>query len=198
MVVGLTGGIGSGKTTISNLFGKFQNVVIYNADYEAKKLMNSSFEIKSKITEQFGESSYKNNQLNTTYIAAHVFKDKTKLEALNSLVHPEVKNHFQQFISQQKKEVYIIYENAILFESKSNLICDIIISVATPLDIRIKRILLRDNSSEEEVLRRIKSQWLEEKKQLQSHYIIYNQNRENLPSQVVNIHNILTKKNSLI
>ena len=67
MVVGLTGGIGSGKTTISNLFGKFQNVVIYNADYEAKKLMNSSFEIKSKITEQFGESSYKNNQLNTTY-----------------------------------------------------------------------------------------------------------------------------------
>ena len=198
MVVGLTGGIGSGKTTISNLFGKFQNVVIYNADYEAKKLMNSSFEIKSKIIEQFGESSYKNNQLNTTYIAAHVFKDKTKLEALNSLVHQEVKNHFQQFISQQKKEVYIIYENAILFESKSNLICDIIISVATPLDIRIKRILLRDNSSEEEVLSRIKSQWLEEKKQLQSHYIIYNQNSENLPSQVINIHNILTKKNSLI
>jgi len=198
MIVGLTGGIGSGKTTISDLFGEFENVVIYNADYEAKKLMNSSFEIKTKIIKQFGESSYKNNQLNTTYIAALVFKNKAKLEALNSLVHPEVKNHFQQFINQHKKGDYIIYENAILFESKSNLICDIIISVATPLDTRIKRILLRDNSSKEEVLRRIKSQWLEEKKQLQSHYIIYNQNSKNLPSQVINIHNILTKKNSSI
>ena len=198
MVVGLTGGIGSGKTTISHLFGEFENVVIYNADYEAKKLMNSSFEIKSKIIKQFGESFYKNNQLNTTYIAARVFKNKATLEALNSLVHPVVKNHFQQFIIQHKKRDYVIYENAILFESKSNLICDIIISVDAPLETRIKRILLRDNSSKEEVLRRIKSQWLEEKKQLQSHYIIYNQNRENLPSQVVNIHNILTKKNSLI
>ena len=196
MVVGLTGGIGSGKTTISNLFGEFENVVIYNADYEAKKLMNSSFEIKTKIIKQFGESSYKNNQLNTTYIAALVFKNKAKLEVLNSLVHPVVKNHFQQFISQHKKKDYIMYENAILFESKSNLICDIIISVATPIKTRIKRILLRDNSSKEEALGRIKSQWTEEKKQLQSHYIIYNQSSEKLPSQVINIHNILTKKNS--
>ena len=194
MIVGLTGGIGSGKTTVANLFAEFENVVIYNADSEAKKLMNASLIIKFKIIEEFGEESYQNNQLNRPFIANLVFKNKSKLEALNAIVHPEVKKHFQQFVNQHKKKDYIVYENAILFESKSNLKCDIIISVYAPLKVRIERTMLRDGSSKTAIENRIKSQWLEDKKLLQSNYVIYNLSREDTCLQVIKIHNILTKK----
>ncbi|WP_299063664.1 dephospho-CoA kinase [uncultured Polaribacter sp.] len=194
MVVGLTGGIGSGKTTVANIFAKFKNVVIYFADFEAKKLMNASTTIKTKIIEQFGEASYKNNQLNRPFISDIVFKDKSKLAVLNSIVHPILKNHFQEFVKQHQDKHYIIYENAILFETKSNLNCDIIISVYAPLSIRIERTMLRDGSTKTAVENRIKSQWLEDKKLLQSNYIIQNINQDSLQSQIINIHNILTRK----
>jgi dephospho-CoA kinase len=194
MVVGLTGGIGSGKTTIATLFDEFENVVIYNADFEAKKIMNSSSTIKSKIIQQFGEKSYLNNQLNSAYIASLVFNDKSKLELLTSLVHPEVRKHFQYFKNLHAQKEYILYENAILFESKSNLNCDIIISVFTPLDIRVKRTMLRDQSSRAAVEFRIKNQYSEKIKHLQSNYIIYNSTQEKVKSQIIRIHNILTKK----
>jgi dephospho-CoA kinase len=197
MVVGLTGGIGSGKTTIATLFDEFENVVIYNADFEAKKIMNSSSMIKSKIIQQFGEKSYLNNQLNSAYIASLVFNDKSKLELLTSLVHPEVRKHFQYFKNLHAQKEYILYENAILFESKSNLNCDIIISVFTPLDIRIKRTMLRDQSSRAAVEFRIKNQYSEKIKHLQSNYIIYNSTQEKVKSQIIRIHNILTKKPSV-
>lgn len=197
MVVGLTGGIGSGKTTIAALFDEFENVVIYNADFEAKKIMNSSSTIKSKIIQQFGEKSYLNNQLNSAYIASLVFNDKSKLELLTSLVHPEVRKHFQYFKNLHAQKEYILYENAILFESKSNLNCDIIISVFTPLDIRIKRTMLRDQSSRAAVEFRIKNQYSEKIKHLQSNYIIYNSTQEKVKSQIIRIHNILTKKPSV-
>jgi len=197
MVVGLTGGIGSGKTTIATLFDEFENVVIYNADFEAKKIMNSSSTIKSKIIQQFGEKSYLNNQLNSAYIASLVFNDKSKLELLTSLVHPEVRKHFQDFKNLHAQKEYILYENAILFESKSNLNCDIIISVFTPLDIRVKRTMLRDQSSRAAVEFRIKNQYSEKIKHLQSNYIIYNSTQEKVKSQIIRIHNILTKKPSV-
>ncbi|WP_158837243.1 dephospho-CoA kinase [Polaribacter sp. L3A8] len=194
MIVGLTGGIGSGKTTVANIFAKFDNVAIYNADAEAKKLMNTSPILKSKIIDEFGAASYVDNQLNRPYIANLVFKDKSKLEALNAIVHPEVKNHFQEFVNQQHHKDYIVYENAILFESKSNLKCDIIITVYAPLDVRVKRTMLRDNSSKIAVENRIKNQWLEDKKLLQSNYIIDNLDTEKTQIQVIKIHNILTEK----
>lgn len=194
MVVGLTGGIGSGKTTIAALFDKFESVVIYNADVEAKKLMNSSSFIKSKIVQQFGEKSYLNNQLNNSYLASLVFNNKRKLDLLTSIVHPEVKKHFQNFKYLHVKNDYIIYENAILFESKSNLNCDVIISVFTPLEVRIKRTMLRDRSSREELAFRINNQCSENSKHLQSNYIIHNSTKELAQSQVKRIHNILTKK----
>ena len=98
MVVGLTGGIGSGKTTVAKLFSKFNDVAIYIADIEAKKLMNSSEIIKKKLIKQFGESSFVNQKLNRNYISEIVFNDKEKLSILNAIVHPEVKKHFQDFI----------------------------------------------------------------------------------------------------
>ena len=198
MVVGLTGGIGSGKTTVANLFTEFNTVAIYNADIEAKKLMNSSLIIKTKIIDLFGETSYQDSQLNRPFIANLVFNDKKKLAALNAIVHPEVKKHFQNFVKLNNKKDYVLYENAILFESKSNLKCDIIISVYAPLNVRIERTMLRDSSSRTAVKNRIKNQWLEDKKLLQSNYIIVNLNRNTTKNQVLKIHNILTQKSSLI
>ena len=198
MIVGLTGGIGSGKTTVANFFAEFENVVIYNADSEAKKLMNSSDEIKAKLIAEFGEESYKSNQLNRTFISDIVFKNKSKLQVLNSIVHPVVKKHFHDFVITHKNKDLIIYENAILFESKSNFNCDIIISVYTPLETRIQRTILRDNSSRKLVEARIKNQWLEDKKLLQSNYVIDNLSKEKAKFQVLRIHNILTKRSSSI
>ena len=154
--------------------------------------------IKSKITEEFGKEAYINGALNRTFIANIVFKNKNKLAVLNKIVHPEVKKHFQNFVLQNKRKDYILYENAILFESKSDLNCDIIISVFVPLEVRISRVTLRDNTTKEEVVNRIKNQWLETKKLLQSNYVIYNNSLDQTKIQTNKIHNILTKKVSLI
>ncbi|ARV05419.1 dephospho-CoA kinase [Polaribacter sp. SA4-10] len=193
MIVGLTGGIGSGKTTVAKLFSEYKNVAVYIADIEAKKLMNSSIIMKSKIIKEFGEEAYKDNQLNREFIANIVFNDKEKLTILNSIVHPEVKKHFQKFVLKNTKRDYILYENAILFESNNTSFCDVIISVFVPLKVRIQRVISRDNTSESAVLQRMKNQWLEAKKLLQSNYIICNIKLEDTKNQVAKIHNILTK-----
>lgn len=194
MIVGLTGGIGSGKTTVVQFFQEFPNIACYIADVEAKKLMNSSISIQSKIIKEFGKESYKNNQLNRNFIADIVFKDKEKLAVLNTIVHPEVGKHFQEFVINNKDKSYILYENAILFENKSNLFCDFVITVSAPLETRIQRVVLRDKSTREAVINRIKNQWIEDKKILQSNYIIDNISLENTKNQILRIHNILTKK----
>lgn len=198
MVVGLTGGIGSGKSTIAKMFDKFGNIAIYHADAEAKKLMITSDVIVQKIVANFGEESYNSKGLNRNYIASIVFKNEEKLRQLNQIVHPEVKKHFKNFIENHRNKDYILYENAILFESKSSSKCDFIISVFVDVETRIQRTINRDKTSREEVLHRIKNQWLETKKTLQSNYIIYNYDLKIAERQVNNIHNILTKKASLI
>ncbi|WP_420552880.1 dephospho-CoA kinase [Tenacibaculum aiptasiae] len=194
MVVGLTGGIGSGKSTILKMFSKFENVAVYIADEEAKKLMTSSSEIKSQLIAEFGEETYKDNQLNREYLANIVFKDKSKLTKLNSIVHPVVHKHLQNFIDNNSKKKYILYENAILFENGSNHICDKIITVTAPENIRLERVLKRDNSNIEAVKNRMKNQWNQTKKTLQSHYIIENLTLNSSNDQVLKIHNNLTKK----
>ena len=196
MVVGLTGGIGSGKTTVAKLFSKFNDVAIYIADIEAKKLMNSSEIIKKKLIKQFGESSFVNQKLNRNYISEIVFNDKEKLSILNAIVHPEVKKHFQDFIKKNIDKTYIIYENAILFESGSNLLCDYIITVYANVNTKIERVILRDSSTKEVVESRMKNQWNDSKKIVQSNYIICNENLEETKTQVNKIHNILTEKRS--
>lgn len=198
MIVGVTGGIGSGKTTVVKLFQEFDDVAIYIADFEAKKLMNSSTIIRTKIIENFGEEAYTDNVLNRTFLAKEVFNNKNQLEVLNSIVHPEVRNHFKEFVFKNKNKAFIIYEAAILFESGSANFCNFIITVHVDLEERIHRIIARDNTTREEVLQRIHNQWKEDKKLLQTHYIICNNSLENTRIQVNKIHNILTKKESLI
>lgn len=198
MVVGLTGGIGSGKTTVAKLFQNFNTVAVYIADVEAKKLMNTSNVIRTKLVKAFGVETYKENQLNRAYISNLVFSNREKLQVLNSIVHPEVKKHFQEFIKQNAHKAYILYESAILFESNSQHQFDYIISVFVDLEERIKRVSKRDDSTKQEVLARINNQWKEEKKMLLSNYIINNYSLQETEVSVKKIHNILTKKAAAI
>ncbi|TVZ55453.1 dephospho-CoA kinase [Lutibacter sp. Hel_I_33_5] len=192
MVVGLTGGIGSGKTTVLNIFSNFNNVAIYQADIEAKKLMSNSLEIKKELINEFGADAYINNKLNRSFIAGIVFKDAAKLKTLNSIVHPAVEKHFKAFILSNNTKDYILYENAILFENGSDRFCDKIITVTAPEKTRINRVVKRDNTTEIAVKNRIKNQWKEEKKILQSHYIINNISLIETQEIAIRIHNILT------
>ena len=198
MIVGLTGGIGSGKTTVAKLFSEFENVAIYIADDEAKKLMNSSKIIKKQLISELGENSYNNEGLNRKYIADKVFNNAEKLGKLNAIVHPEVRKHFQDFVSRNKDKAYIIYEAAILFESKSNQFCAKIITVIADEKTRINRIIARDKTTEKEVRNRMQNQWNDTKKILQSNYIIKNEDLSTTKQQVVKIHNFLTEKKASV
>lgn len=192
MLVGITGGIGSGKTTVAKMFLKFENVVVYFADIEAKNLMNTSEIIKEKIIENFSSEAYKKNVLNREYLSKIVFNDKEKLKVLNSIVHPEVYKHLENFKKEHSSKDYILYENAILFENGSDALCDKIITVVAPENIRIERVMKRDMVTKEEVLSRVKNQWSNMKKVLQSNYVVNNLTLKEMESQVENIHNKLT------
>lgn len=195
MIVGLTGGIGTGKSTVIKLFQKFENVAIYIADDAAKKLTDTSPLIKEQLISEFGNKAYIENALNRTYIADIVFNDAKKLTYLNSVIHPEVSKHFQKFIFKNKHKDYILYESAILFESGNYKNCDFVIAVTAPLETCISRVIKRDRVTRAHVLSRINNQWLSSKKSIQSHYIIENITLEETQKKVHNIHNILTKKN---
>jgi dephospho-CoA kinase len=194
MIVGVTGGIGSGKSTVVQFFESFKNVAVYIADIEAKKLMHTSANIQQKIKENFGNEAYLNGSLHRKYLADIVFKNKEKLSILNDIIHPEVKKDFLNFSLQQKDKAYVIYESALLFETQSNTNFDKIICVSAPLEIRINRVVNRDKVTREEVLRRISNQMSQEKKILQSHYHIENISLNTTKIQVDRIHNFLTEK----
>lgn len=197
MVVGITGGIGSGKSTVTNFFKEFDNVVLYIADEEAKDLMNTSSKLKRAIMKEFGEEAYKDDVLNRTYLSEQVFANREKLNKLNSIVHPEVHLHFAEFLKEHHKSI-IIYENAILFEIGSDRFCDAVITVYAPEKERVQRVMKRDNVAEKEVIGRIKNQWKDQKKILLSNYVISNNFIDSLHLQVKQIHNILTEKMNYI
>jgi len=189
--VGLTGGIGSGKTTVANYFIEL-GVPVYFADDVAKKLMNSSADIKNKLIREFGEKTYQNGELNRKYLASIVFHDTSKLNIINGIVHPAVANHFAKWIKKQKSN-YIIQENAILFENKTSSIFDYIITVAAPIDLKIERILKRDSGSKNDILSRMKNQWDDDRKIDLSDFVIDNIDLADTKKQVSQIHKKLLK-----
>lgn len=189
--VGLTGGIGSGKTTVANYFIEL-GVPIYFADYEAKKLMNSSADIKNKLIREFGEKTYQNGELNRKYLASIVFNDTSKLNIINGIVHPAVANHFAEWIKKQKSN-YIIQENAILFENNTSSVFDYIITVTASIDVKIERILKRDSGSKNDILSRMKNQWDDLRKIDLSDFVIHNIDLADTKKQVGQIHKKLLK-----
>ena len=198
MIVGITGGIGSGKSLVAKIICASDDTAYYHADKEAKLLMNTSPSLKDNIIAVFGEKSYQDNTLDRKYISSLVFKEPKLLKSLNSIVHPAVKEHFRNFIASQKENTLIIYENAILFETNGDLICNIIISVNAPEEIRVKRVMERDNVTKKQVKDIIKNQWSETKRNLLSNYTILNIEKEETLLKTKNIYNILTKKSLFV
>ncbi|MFV8442361.1 dephospho-CoA kinase [Flavobacterium sp. LB2P44] len=191
-IIGLTGGIGSGKTTIAKYFKSF-GIPIYIADDEARKIMESP-EIIDAIISAFGEAIFENGILNREKLAKIVFNDSDKLEKLNNIVHPAVKKHFEQWLLNHKNVPYIIYEAAILFESGGNKNCDLIITVTAPVETRIQRVIKRDKTTLELVLKKINAQWTDEKRISKSDFVIENIAKETAKLQVDRILKILKIK----
>jgi len=184
--IGITGGIGSGKTYVASVFQSL-GIPIFNADIQAKKLMTSSGKLMKLVKEEFGNDIYKDSDLNKEKLASIVFNDKSKLEKLNSLVHPIVKKEFNNWCKKQISP-YVIKEAAILFESNSHVGLDAVICVSAPLELRIERLLKRDNYSEMEINQRIENQISQEEKEKLSDYIIVNDERNLLLPQIIKIH----------
>lgn len=190
-VIGLTGGIGSGKTTVLNMFQTL-GIPVYIADVEAKKLMQTLGIIKYELLANFGELTFKNGQLNTSYLAEIVFEDPKKLKIINQIVHPKVSAHFLQYKSQLNAD-YIIFENAILFENGFDNLCDYIITVTAPLEERIKRVQLRDGLDATQILKRVQHQWSDEEKIKKSDFVIENITLDETQKKVLEIHENLLK-----
>ncbi len=195
IVVGLTGGIGSGKSTVAKMFASL-NIPIYYTDDEAKKLMIRSKIIKRKLIQKFGKETYINDELNRSFLANLIFNNKEHLAFVNSIVHPKVNQHFKRWIKRhQKKKLfdYVMQENAILFENGSYVYCDKIITVTAPEKIRISRVMSRDNTSSQKVKERIQNQWSEEKKIAKSDFVIHNIDLDDTQKEVNRIHKKLLK-----
>lgn len=189
-IIGLTGGIGSGKTTIAN-YMQSKGIPVYISDVEAKKVMDFP-EIISKIVKEFGiDVIGTNNLLDREKLATIVFNNPEQLKKLNSIVHPAVKEHFDKWILSNKNQPIIVKETAILFESGSYKDCDVIISVVAPLETRINRILKRDTTTREKILQRINNQLSDEERIERSNYVINNENFDNTKKKVDEILNLL-------
>ena len=172
-IIGLTGGIGSGKTTIARLF-EAEGIPVYIADDEAKKIMILPETIQL-VRECFGQEVIVNHQIDKKKLSEIVFNQLEKLKELNKIIHPLVKKHFDNWVKKQNSP-FVIKEAAILFESGSYKYCDQIITVIASEETRIKRVMSRDNSTKEAVLDRIKNQWSDSQKTSKSDYIIENEN----------------------
>lgn len=191
-IIGLTGGIGSGKSTIAGFFKEF-GVPVYIADDEAKKVMQSK-EILAAIKSAFGASLFENDVLDRAKLAEVVFNDADKLAELNAIVHPAVKKDFDAWLAEKKEYSHVIYEAAILFETGRYKDCDSIITVTAPEETRIERVLKRDNTNREQILSRIKMQWNDEKRISRSNFVINNMNLKKAREEVVEILKILNIK----
>ena len=162
MIVGLTGGIGSGKTTVANFF-KELNIPVYNSDKAARKLMKRSKKVKKAIIDLLGENAYDGKKLNKTYISDKIFNNESLLEELNAIVHPAVRKHFLKWVKKQNAP-YVIQETALIFENRSEDFYDRIILVIAPKIQRMQRVSRRDSISESQVENRIKINLLTSKK----------------------------------
>lgn len=191
--VGITGGIGSGKTTVAKIF-EVLGIPVYYADDAARNLVNEDEQIRQAIISEFGKESYTGNQLNRPFIATIVFNDKSKLEKLNAITHPATIEHANEWMKKQHSP-YTLKEAALLFESGSVEHLDYVIGVYSPIELRIKRIMARDHISAEDVQKRIDRQMNEEEKMKRCHTVIINDEKQPVLPQVLQLHEKLLRIN---
>ena len=185
--IGLTGGIGSGKTYVSEIFGRL-GIPVFNSDIEGKKCMQKNDGVREQIINLFGKEIYNNDKLDTGKLANIVFNNNELLERLNAIIHPAVVEKFNIWVSEQHSDI-VIKESAILFESSTNKELDKIICVYAPKEVRIQRIIERDGLTEEEVISRMKNQISQDEKKKLSDFLILNNGKTLLLPQILDILN---------
>ena len=181
-IIGLTGGIGSGKSTVARYF-ESKGISIYIADDEARKLTDSP-EVSGAIVETFGNNILDNGIINRKALSEIVFNNAINLQKLNSIIHPAVQLHFEEWLKNHSEEAFIIKEAAILFESGSYKFCDKIIVVEAPEEIRLQRVIKRDSVSEDSVKARMRNQWTDEMRAAKSDFVIVNIDLDTMKLQV--------------
>lgn len=183
--IGLTGGIGVGKTFVADIFQKM-GYAVFSADTEAKKCMQESKDLKSAVIQNFGDEMYKNGVLQKEILANIVFSDSKKLQELNNLVHPFVQNKFEIWQKEQTAP-FVLKEAAILFESGANKGLDAVICISSAMEVRIKRVMERDKCSREKVMKRIAMQMPQETKEKLSDFVIINAENEKILPQILSV-----------
>jgi dephospho-CoA kinase len=192
--VGITGGIGSGKTIVCKIF-EAMGIPVYNADRNARRLINTQPEIRDQLIARFGSDIYQNNQIDRKKLAGIIFANPDAVGFVNSVVHPAVSSDFMQWAEQQKNVPYVMDEAALLFESGGYKLMDIMVTVTAPETIRIDRAMQRDGATEEAIRSRIKNQLSEEEKIKLSDFVINNTEEFSLLQQTLALHNyILSEK----
>ena len=186
MVIGLTGGIGSGKSTVAKEFATL-GIAVFNSDEQAKALIANNAQVKKRIMAAFGEKAYQNGEYNRAYIAQIVFNNSEKLAILNGIVHPALAKYFKQWAKKQTSP-YVLKEAAILFESGSYKDCNYIITVTAPEQVRIARVMARDHCTEAQVRARMAQQWSDTQRIALSNAVIENIDLESAKEQVKRIH----------
>ena len=192
--IGLTGGIGSGKTTVTKIFEKF-NIPIFYSDFEAKKCMQSDVSLIKNIKATFGSDIYSNRKLEKDRLARIIFNNDSALQTINRLVHPAVQRVFEEWCSMQNSS-YVLKEAAILFESGSDKDLDHIICVSAPDELRMERVMKRDGIIESQVLERMSKQWKQSRKIDLAHFNIVNDEKQLLIPQVLSVHSLLLSQSA--
>ena len=193
--IGITGGIGSGKTYVCQLL-KQRGIPVYHCDDEAKRLMTASSVIRKKICKLIGEEAYINKELNKAIIAQYLFANDEHAAHINEIVHPVVRQDFLQWTKQQKDCPIVAQECALLFESGFQDTVDFIVEVFAPLPLRIQRATQRDNVTADKILARMAQQMDEEEKKQRADYCILNDGCNNLDIQIDQLLDLLNKKNN--
>lgn len=195
--LGITGGIGSGKSYLSRLL-KEQNIPVYDTDQEAKRLMITDGIIRKSLINLLGTSVYQNDTLNKTLLSEYIFSNEDHTRRINAIVHPRVKSDFLQWASNlsQKGKKIIALESAILFESGFDNAVDYTITVSAPINLRIQRTIQRDQTTEVQVRRRIQAQMTEEERNKRANFIIINDEKHDLYSQMSNILSLIKRKHA--
>jgi dephospho-CoA kinase len=189
-IIGITGGIGSGKSTVCRIFSCL-GIPVFNSDDEGKAVYHD-VQLKNKITSLLGSDVYKGEELDRSAVAKKVFSDKKLLEGLNAIIHPAVQQRFSAWCKRHSASSYVLKEAAILFEAGSDKDTDAVITVVAPKELKIARVMTRSKLSAGEVEKRMQSQWSDEEKIRRSKFIIHNDEQRLLIPQVMQIHHSLT------
>lgn len=192
MKVGLTGGLGSGKTTVAKVFETL-GIPVFYADDEAKSIANTSEKVKQQLVDQFGTALYTGGELNRTMLAQLIFNDAEAIKKVNAIIHPAVAQSFENWVARQKSP-YVLQEAAILFETGGHARFNKMIMVSAPEALRIERVMQRSGWTREEVLQRMSNQWGESQKLALADFVILNDGSKPLLPQILVIHENLIRE----